>query len=481
MQRRVAASANSDAMLPVNPVHLPPSPLSAHLRSGSTPESRNRAPIDDGNPAADDDNAAVVNNFDGVAEVPLWPNLTLGVIYDHLVENNGPRCWRKRLLNGTPKSLIKRFGDVINAMLNMLMGKNFLPSLSEKATYSLGKTKAQQKVQRELFVAMEEMPPYSSSSSTSVRLPDTTALSLVVAYLHEHLKAAVDRDGNEIDPSLYELDFMCRIIMLADDPESLAILNDIADPGAGRQVVDDPTQSTEAKWGRLTTEYVNNHSWRPENRWWDKDQRIQDISPENSPVIAVPTASVRAVWRLLRNKYSQCEISFKESGRLESSDDISAGDRFYDRHVMRWCRGDNEALQLALMFMYWVHDGAPPKLCTRSQVPATSSERGLVPAGDQGPSSALTGTTGKGKRTSDGLTKEDLIEVMGAAVADGPAKIALMKAKQASLQMDSWERSLAACQRIIDDADGDNDFDTIENAKKRKKQLDGMMAMAGSE
>ena len=251
---------------------------------------------------------------------------------------------------------------------------------------------------------------------------------LIIAFLREHLKVAETAAGVPFEATGYALDVMARVVMLAADPEALAILNDIADPGPGRQVVDDPNQSTEAKWGRLTTEFVNNKAWEPENSKWGEDMRIRRIDPSQAPVVALTTAEVRAIWRILRNKYTQCDISFHASGGLDAGAPISAADRFWERHVVRLCP-ESEDVQLAVLFMYWVHDGAPPKLCTRSQVYGMATESGFDGGRSTGNISTLAPPTAKGHRVSEGITKDDLQAVLAQVMVADAETIAYRVAR----------------------------------------------------
>ena len=102
------ADENDDDGLYENDTLLSPSPyrpLAATTRSGNSPALRDQA---------------AATTYEGIPPVPLWEEMDLPQIYDELVQKK----WKKRLANGTNK--IKRTGDVLNCLLNVLAEKGYI-------------------------------------------------------------------------------------------------------------------------------------------------------------------------------------------------------------------------------------------------------------------------------------------------------------------------------------------------------------------
>ena len=435
-----AASASLEVgdRTPTSPA-VRPLELQAETRSGNSPASRAEANV--------------------IPPVPEWDDLTLGQIYDELCQVGG---WKKGLLKGSNK--ITRPGDCFNELLRNLVDKKYLEPALDGKSLTLAKNKGDQKVQKLKFIAMEHVVLVASSSSSSYQPP--SAKTLVVAYLRENLKVATDASGEAIDPADYDVDVTCRVLMLAHDPRSLAVLESIYNPGSGREVVDDKTQCTEAKWTRVTTDYVNNSRCKPENEWAENAPLIAAIYPDLIPLTVLTTAEVRTIWRFYRNKFTQCSISFHESGNLSAEDQTSQADRFWDRHVTRLVQDPRH--QLGVLFMWWMHDGHPPKLCTRSQVPGQATESGLGGAG------GASGASGKnsGKRSYGGPSTAELQDML----ADSVEKTALYKSKTSFIDRGILKEQIVFCQGIMDDEDSSTaEYNEAKvQMKALKKQLAGI-------
>lgn len=282
------------------------------LRSGSNPLSRQAEAVE------------------AIPPLPDWEDLELDEIYDQLINTRG---WKKRLLNG--KGGIKRFGDVVGELLEKLIEEGYMSKPADDKYMNISKSKYVQKVQREMFANMNT----SNCRQLSPKV-------YVINFLRINLIVAADDTRPAIDPNDYELNDMCRIVMIANDSRS--------------ELVDHPAFISDSKWEEINTRFVNNSGWNPVNEWWENDSRIANIHPELSPYHEMTTAQVRVIWRFLRNKFTECKKSFSASEQRGASDRKAVANRFWEDHVTRFVT--NEKVQLSVLYMFWVYDGYPPKL-----------------------------------------------------------------------------------------------------------------------
>ena len=118
------------------------------------------------------------------------------------------------------------------------------------------------------------------------------------------------------------------------DPEALQILTVIfsgapADANDERAVLDDKSARSAALWLRLSTEFVNNPAWKPQNTFGAVEPLIATIDPSKVPVRNLRGDELRAQFSKCRSSYTIAYLNFKKSGmNVEDANHLAGDDEF---------------------------------------------------------------------------------------------------------------------------------------------------------
>jgi len=136
------------------------------------------------------------------------------------------------------------------------------------------------------------------------------------------------------DDKVFSANTMARILHLSVDPEALQILTVIfsgapADANDERAVLDDKSARSAALWLRLSTEFVNNPAWKPQNTFGAVEPLIATIDPSKVPVRNLRGDELRAQFSKCRSSYTIAYLNFKKSGmNVEDANHLAGDDEF---------------------------------------------------------------------------------------------------------------------------------------------------------
>jgi hypothetical protein len=223
--------------------------------------------------------------------VPDWNNLNITEIYIQLnpytqAEKLHQRGWQKKVVdcNGKP---LHSVGVVGNRLLKKLVTKKLIPNIP--LNIQLPPRKGDRLSQLEYLRTMIN--------------DNVNQLSFVRKFLCDNIMVPINCDVQAENPSHINVNLQARIIMLANDPSSCAILEDIhaaPDKVARRPHIDDPRLSNNEKWNTLVNCFINASDFSPCNDWEKMDSRIETVDPRAPPSTPWTGEDLRLKFRLLK-------------------------------------------------------------------------------------------------------------------------------------------------------------------------------------
>jgi hypothetical protein len=247
----------------------------------------------------------------------------------------------------------------------------------------MAKKKDEKAEQRALFAALEG--------------PGLECLRKVMSNVGEPTSPATPV-GTVLDVGEVPINLRARAMHLADDPDSVQILEHIFG-GVGadsrRVELDDKSSRPINQWGLLCDKFFNLQTWCPVNE--QEDHRVNGIDPRAAPTEPYTAEELRTLFSSLRTNYSVFYARYHASGHNEEGN--GEGDDIFFKNFVR---SDNVYYYMHLLFA-----GQAPRFCMRDLAAEQQCDVGF---GEDSSFSTPSQSSNKKRRVDESLTKEDFKE-----------------------------------------------------------------------